>query len=55
MILRQVIDTRPDQVAADTRQKIRRLLEERRGNGYYEHYRTGLRQQADIRIYKEKL
>ncbi len=55
VILRQVVDVRPEQVSADTRQKIRRLLEERRGSGYYEHYRTGLRQQADIRIYKEKL
>ncbi len=55
VILRQVIDVRPEQLSADVRQKVRRLLEERRGNGYFEHYRDGLRQQADIRIHKERL
>ena len=55
VILRQVIDARPEQLSADVRKKVRRLLEERRGNGYFEHYRDGLRQQADIRIHKERL
>lgn len=55
VILRQVTDGRPGQVSADMRQKVRRLLQDRRGNGFYEHYRAGLRQQADIKIYKERL
>lgn len=35
--------------------KIRELLEARRGNDYFANYRSGLRQNADIKIYPDQL
>ena len=37
------------------RERARRTLAEQRGAGYYEAYRTGLRQQAKIKIYESAL
>jgi peptidyl-prolyl cis-trans isomerase D len=40
---------------AATRERARRVLSERRGAGYYNAYRAGLKQQAEIRIFDERL
>lgn len=45
----KVADEGPEAAAA------RRLLEARRGQEYFDSYRTGLRQQAKIKIYKDQL
>jgi len=47
----------PDSGKADQalRERVRRTLAEQRGVGYYEAYRTGLRQQAKIKIYDSAL
>lgn len=39
---------------ADLEKKIRELLETRRGNEYFTNYRSGLRQNADIKIYPDQ-
>ncbi|MDH3562284.1 MAG: hypothetical protein OEN49_02660, partial [Gammaproteobacteria bacterium] len=41
--------------SADLEKKIREMLEARRGNEYFTNYRSGLRQNADIKIYPDQL
>jgi len=53
--LKRVIE--PESVKADAAEAaaVRRALEARRGREYYENYRSGLRQQAKIKVYKDQL
>jgi peptidyl-prolyl cis-trans isomerase D len=53
--LRQVVEVPADQLPAAIKDKARRQLSERRGQGLYTAYRNGLRQQADVTIVNERL
>jgi peptidyl-prolyl cis-trans isomerase D len=51
----RVVDADPAKIDPAAREKAKRLLAERRGAGYYASYRDGLRQQAKVRLYPDKL
>lgn len=53
MALSRVRDPSSKQ-SADLEKKIREMLEARRGNEYFTSYRSGLRQNADIKIYPDQ-
>lgn len=53
--LRQVVETPAERLDAAIKDKARRQLVERRGQGLYTAYRTGLRQQAEVKIVNERL
>jgi peptidyl-prolyl cis-trans isomerase D len=53
--LKQVLETPVEQLSAAVKDKARRQLAERRGQGLYTAYRNGLRQQADVKIVNERL
>lgn len=54
-VLRQVIEAEQVATSGADAAAVRRAIENRRGAGHYEAYRTGLRGDADIEIYKDQL
>jgi peptidyl-prolyl cis-trans isomerase D len=53
--LTQVMETPAERLDASIKDRARRQLVERRGQGLYTAYRAGLRQQADVKIVNERL
>ena len=53
--LKRVIEPDKPAIAGAEAETLRRLLEARRGQEYLNSYRSGLRQQAKIKIYKDQL
>jgi peptidyl-prolyl cis-trans isomerase D len=54
-VLSRVIDTPPERLETAIRDKARRQLAERRGQGFYAAYRAGLRLNADVQILNDRL
>jgi peptidyl-prolyl cis-trans isomerase D len=53
--LKQVVETPVEKLDAAIKDRARRQLVERRGQGLYTAYRTGLRQKAEVTIVNERL
>jgi len=53
--LARVVDGDVAKADAQTLERARRMLTTQRGSGYYASYRAGLKQKADIEIYKDRL
>jgi len=53
--LKRVIEPEKPAMAGAEVESLRRLLEARRGEEYLNSYRSGLRQQAKVKIYKDQL
>lgn len=51
----RVRDGDPSKVDAATKEKAKRILTAQRGQGYYADYRAGLKKNADIKIYQDRL
>ncbi len=51
----RIVDESSAKTDPALRERARRVLTEQRGAGYYEAYRSGLRQQAKIKIYENAL
>ncbi len=53
--LSEVKEGNPEKADAELRERVQRELQRRRGAEYFTDYRSGLRQQADIKLYADQL
>ena len=54
-VLKRVTEPEKPVAAGAEADAVRKLVEARRGREYLESYRSGLRQQAKIKVYKDQL
>lgn len=55
VIVRKLIEPDAAKIDAATRERAKRLLAERRGNGQYNAYRAGLRLKAEVKVFSDRL
>lgn len=53
--LNKVVEGDPAKADEAMKNKVKNLLDARRGSDYYHYYTTGLRQEADIKVYSDNL